>query len=133
MSHDTTAKFAQYWMARYPWPKPKQCIHDNGGEFVGWEFQQFPDKCKKDIPTTSRNPQANSICEQMHQSVGNILRTLLHGNPPENVSKAHELIDEALSIAQNAMQTNVHTTLGSSPGVLVFSHDMFLNVLLARD
>ena len=69
----------------------------------------------------------------MHQSVGNILRTLLHGNPPENVSKANEMVDEALSIAQHAMRTSVHTTLGSSPGALVFSRDMFLNVPLSSD
>ena len=131
-SEHITARFAQSWMARYPWPK--RCVHDNGGEFVGWEFQQFLDKCNvKDVPTTSRNPQANSICERMHQSVGNILRTLLHGDPPENVSKANEMVDEALSIAQHAMRTSVHTTLGSSPGALVFSRDMFLNVPLSSD
>ena len=28
-----TKRFAQSWMARYPWPK--RCVHDNGGEFVG--------------------------------------------------------------------------------------------------
>ena len=69
----------------------------------------------------------------MHQSVGNILRTLLHGDPPENVSKASGMVDGALSIAQHAMQTSVHTTLGSSPGALVFSRDMFLNVPLSSD
>ena len=85
-SEHITARFAQSWMARYPWPK--RYVHDNGGEFVDWEFQQFLDKCNvKDVPTTSRNPQANSICERIHQSVGNILRTLLHGDPPENVLK----------------------------------------------
>ena len=31
------------------------------------------------------------------------------------------------------MRTSVHTTLGSSPGALVFSCDMFLNVLLLAD
>ena len=90
-SEHITNRFSQSWMARYPWPK--RCVHDNGGEFVGWEFQQFLDKCNvKDVPTTSRNPQANSICERMHQSVGNILRTLLHGDPPKNVSKANAMV-----------------------------------------
>ena len=68
----------------------------------------------------------------MHQSVGNIPRTLLHGDPPKNVSKANAMVDEALSIAQHAMRTSVHTTLGSSPGALVFSRDMFLNVLVQQ-
>ena len=69
----------------------------------------------------------------MHQSGGIILRILLHGVPPENVSKANDMVDEALSIAQHTMQTSVHTTFGSSPGALVFSRDMFLNVPLSSD
>ena len=43
------------------------------------------------------------------------------------------MVDEALSIAQHAMQTSAHTTLGSSPGLLVFHRDMFLNVPLISD
>ena len=69
----------------------------------------------------------------MHQSVGNILCMMLHGNPPENATKANELINYALSTAQHAMRTIIHTTLGSSPGALVFSRDMFLNVPLLAD
>ena len=69
----------------------------------------------------------------MHQSVGNILRAMLHGNPPENVTKANKLIDDTLSTAQHAMRTSIQTTLGNSPGALVFSHDMFLNDPLLAD
>ena len=83
-------------MARYPWSK--RCVHDNGGKFTGWEFQEFLAKTGgQAVPTTSRNPTANSMCERMHQTVGNVLRTTLHGNPAQNLTKAHELIDEALS------------------------------------
>jgi hypothetical protein len=32
-----------------------------------------------DVPTTSKNPQAKAKCERIHQQVGNVLRTLLHG------------------------------------------------------
>jgi hypothetical protein len=54
----------------------------------------------------------------MHQTVGNILqRTLLHGEPPRDITKAKDFIyEEALSIAMHAMRTGVHTRLGSSPG-----------------
>ncbi len=38
----------------------------------------------------------------MHQTVGNILRTLLHGEPPQDVTRAKDFIDEALSIAMHA-------------------------------
>ncbi len=37
------------------------------------------------------------------------------------------------SIAMHAMQAGVHTTLGSSPGSLVFNRDMFLNIPLITD
>ncbi len=43
----------------------------------------------------------------MHQTVGNILRTLLHGNPPQNIANAAQYVDEALSIAMHTMQAGV--------------------------
>ena len=115
-SDEITRKFSQCWLSRYPWPE--RCIHDNGGEFTGWEFQELLQNANiADVPTSSYNPTANSVCERMHQTMGNILRTLLHGrNPPQNLGQANELIDEALAICQHALRSSVHTTLGSSPG-----------------
>ncbi len=69
----------------------------------------------------------------MHQTVGNVLRTLLHGEPPQNIASAKEYIDEALSITMHAMRAGIHSTLGSSPGSLTFNRDMFLNILLIAD
>ena len=69
----------------------------------------------------------------MHQTVGNVLRTLLHGEPPKNITSPKDFMDEALSIAMHAMRTSVHTTLGSSPGNLAFNRDMFLNIPLIAD
>jgi len=43
------------------------------------------------------------------------------------------MIDEALVLAMYAMQNKVHTTLGSSPGNLVFARDIFLNTPLVAD
>ena len=125
-------KYAQVWLSRYPWPE--RCVHDNGGEFIGPEFQFLLQGCRiKDVPTSSKNPQANAICERMHQTVGNVLRTLLHGEPPKTFTKAKDFIDEALSIAMHAMRAGMHSTLGSSPGSLVFNRDMFLNIPLIAD
>jgi hypothetical protein len=69
----------------------------------------------------------------MHQTVGNILRMLLHGNLPQNIANAAQYVDEALSIAMHAMQAGVHSTLGNSPGNLVYNRDMFLNIPLIAD
>jgi len=69
----------------------------------------------------------------MHQTVGNVLRTLLHGEPPQNIKNAKDYVDEALLIAMHAMRVGVHSTMGSSPGNLVFNRDMFLNIPLIAD
>ncbi|KAL7501779.1 hypothetical protein ACHAXN_000019 [Cyclotella atomus] len=60
----------------------------------------------------------------MHQTIENVLRVLMHGNPPKTMSKASkDIVDEALSTA----------ILGSAPGSLAFARDMFLNVPLVAD
>ena len=81
-------------------------IMGNGGEFTGWEFRDLLQRSGpiKVVPTSSYNPTANSVCEPMHQMMGNVLRTLLHGqDAPQNLTEANELVDEALSICQHAL------------------------------
>ena len=51
----------------------------------------------------------------------------------QNITTTKEFVDEALSIATHAMRAGIHTTLGSSPGSLVFNRDMFLNIPLIAD
>ncbi len=80
-----------------------------------------------------KNPQSNAICERMHQTVTNVLRTLVQTNPPWNMTQARDIIDDALVIVMHAMQTTIATTLGSTLGALAFAWDMFLNVLLIAD
>jgi hypothetical protein len=87
----------------------------------------------KDVCSTSKHPQSNAICERMHQTVTNVLRTLVHTNPPQNMTQARKIIDNALATVMHAMQTTLATTLGSTPGALAFAQDMFLNVLLIAD
>jgi hypothetical protein len=116
-------------LSRYP--RPQRCVHDPGGEFVGIEFQRLLQNCHiKDVCTSAKKPQSNAICKRMHQTVGNVLRTLLHGEAPQNITDTKEFVDKALSIAMHAMRAGVHSTLGSSPGNLVFNRDMFLNIPL---
>jgi len=103
-----------------------------GSEFTGGSFQRlFTHLNIKDAQSTSKNSQSNSICKKMHQTVGYILRTLLYSNPPQNMTQARDKLDAALATAMHAMRTTVTTTLGSTPGALAFSRDMFLNVPLA--
>jgi hypothetical protein len=69
----------------------------------------------------------------MHQTVTNVLRTLVHTNPPQSMTQVRDIIDNALATVMHAMQTTLATTLGSTPGALAFARDMFLNVLLIAD
>ena len=58
----------------------------------------------------------------MHQTVENVLRTLIYSNSPRlNMTQARDIVDAALATAMHAMRTTVATTLGSAPGSLVFS------------
>ncbi len=69
----------------------------------------------------------------MYQMVGNVLRTLLHREPPQDMASAKEYINEVLSNVMHAMRAAMHSTLGSSPRSLTFSRDMFLNTPLIAD
>jgi len=126
------------WLHRYP--RPVRVIHDQGPEYQGQIFAALLQRYAiDDIPISVRNPQANAICERMHQVVGNILRTLFHVNPPQNMGDARATTDYALSLASHALRSAVHRTLGLSPGAIVFRRDMLMDVpyvanfLLLRD
>ena len=69
----------------------------------------------------------------MHQPVANVLHTFMYSNPPHNMTQARDIVDQALALAMHAMRTTVATTLGSTPGALAFSRDMFLNIPLIAD
>jgi hypothetical protein len=74
-------KFTQSWLCQYPCPV--QCLPDKGGEFIGQNFQWLLETFSiKDVCSTSKNPQSNAVCERMHQTVTNVLRTLVHTHPP---------------------------------------------------
>jgi hypothetical protein len=69
----------------------------------------------------------------MHQTVTNVLRTLVHTNPLQNLTQDRDIIDDAMATVMHAMQTTVATTLGSTPSALAFAQDMFLNMPLIAD
>jgi hypothetical protein len=83
--------------------------------------------------TTTKNPQANAICEQMHQSVGNSLRVLRQWNPPVGLNDAHALVDAALANAMYAMRASYHSGIQTTPGALAFHRDMVMNIPMMLD
>jgi hypothetical protein len=75
----------------------------------------------KDLCLTRKNPKSNAICERRHQTVGNVIRTTVHANPPQNMAQTQDIIEDALATAMHAISTTVATTIGSAPGSLAFA------------
>ncbi len=131
-SRHVALAFQNSWLTRYP--RPIHVIYDQGGEFTGGAFQNTINRLGiRRHPTSVKNAQANAICERMHQTVGNILRTLLYVNPPANLDDANLLLDTALASASHAIRTVAHNTLRMAPGAMVFRRDMFLDIPLEAD
>ena len=83
--------------------------------------------------TTSHNPQANSVCERMHQTVGNILQTTLHSLNPQTTEDAEFIIDHALVSTMHATRCSVNRIHKESPGALSFHRDMILDIPIIAD
>lgn len=74
-SHTVAEAVEQTWLSRYPWPNI--VILDRGTEFMG-DFTRMmqEDYSVKKQPITARNPQANSIIERVHQTIGQMIRAM---------------------------------------------------------
>jgi len=117
-------KIEQTWLTKYPWPS--QIILDRGTEFMKEVIPMLEkDYGIKRRPITTRNPQANSILERAHQTIGNILRTFqinkyeLEQNDPWS---------GILLAVIFAMRSTVHTTMQATPMQLVFGRDAIMNL-----
>jgi len=120
------------WLSRYP--RPQFIIHDQGPEFKGQGFQRVLE-CHKihGHLTTVKNPQANAICEHLHQTVTNVLRPLLHIHPPQDINEANLIMDTALQTASYSARATIHHTLQTTPGAMAFHRDMLLNIPVIAD
>jgi hypothetical protein len=68
-----------------------------------------------------QKPQSSAICKRMHQTVTNVLRALVPTNPPQNMTQARDIVENALATAMHAMQTTIAITLRSTLGALAFA------------
>ncbi|CAJ1960529.1 unnamed protein product [Cylindrotheca closterium] len=124
--------FEMLWLSRYP--RPYKCIHDQGGKLIGEAFQaKLATWGIHDGGTTSKNATANAICERMHLTVANILRTR-YNNAAPNFQVAVEEVKRALAACNHAMRCAVSTALmNNTPGETVFHRDMLLNIPVIVD
>jgi len=88
----------------------------------------------KSVPATARNPQGNSIIERIHQSVGQVLRTLIDLRQPKSIHDARNLVDEALATAMHATRcASSSSLLNMLPAAVVIKRDMHLDIPLHAD
>jgi hypothetical protein len=109
---------------------------DQSGEVIG---QHFVDAFLRHpnihpLLTTVKNPQANAICERLHQTVTKALRPSLHAHHPPNADESSmkqlnkpQLTHSALQTAAYSARAAIHSSLLKiTPGDLVFKRDMIL-------
>jgi hypothetical protein len=119
-------QFCQTWLSRYP--NPEHVVFEQGSEFIILETHGI-----QDITTTVKNPQANAICERMHQTIGNSLWTLIHAHPSRKAEEAANLMDTSLNTAAYSTWTAIHGTMRASLGLIVFQRNMLLNIPIIVD
>ena len=125
-------KFENIWCSRYP--RPTVCVHDPGPEFKGDDFQSVLRRLHiTDKTTTVRNPQANAVCERLHQTMEKTIRILIHQRPPQNIVNVAELVDTALASSLHSVRATIHATLGISPGAIVYNRDMIHDIPVHPD
>ena len=110
------------WFTRYP--LPQRIVFDRGTESMA----EFAKICQNDYglkmkPITTRNPQSNAIIEQIHQTIGNVIRifdvsNIVNNNPWSGI----------LAATMFSVRATHHTTLQASTMQLVFGQDVILNI-----
>ena len=69
----------------------------------------------------------------MHQTVGNILQTVMYTNPPTNQKEENQVLDNALATVMHVTRYAVNTISQNSPGAIVYNQDMLIDVPLIVD
>ena len=91
---------------------------------------EFTTMCERDYDLTNKpitvcNPQANSIVERVHQTMGNMMCTF-------DIPSMETCVDQIPGIfaaIAYGIRSTIHTTTRATPMQLVFGRDAILNVL----
>ncbi len=77
-----------------------------------------------------KNPQANAICEHIHQ----VLETMIYTSELDMTDSVHPAdIDTFIDNAAWAFRSTYHTVLKASPGAAIFGQDMLFDILFVAD
>ena len=120
--------FGNEWLSRYP--RPRRVVHDNGGEFVGYKFQELLDNYGiLSVPITVKNPRANSLVERLHLSMRDMLRT----SQPFIGECWMDEQKRALQAVKWAIRSTTNLTTNHTPGQLAFGRDMIMQAKVLVD
>jgi transposase InsO family protein len=119
----TQAAFDEVWLSRYP--RPEIIGFDGGSEFKHVFEEMRKNYGMKKRVTTAYNPQSNGIVERVHLVLADALRTF---ELQERELDVDDPWSSFLASAAFAIRSTYHTTLGASPGQLVFGRDMLLPI-----
>jgi hypothetical protein len=107
-------------LCRYP--RPIQVTFDKGLEFKSVSKEKCDNLVIKYSPTTSYNPQGNSIIERIHQVMGNMLRSF---ELEERELDIDDPWNESLQACSFDIISTFHTTLQArNPGQLVYLEEI---------
>lgn len=110
------------WFCRYP--RPKYCIHDNGKEFIGNEFQELLESYGvRPQPTTIKNSRGNAIHKRAHLLMAELIRTEGDLYVPVGSTIGREIRKLTLRVAF-ALRSTVSSLTTYSPGHLIFQRGM---------
>ena len=117
------------WLTRYPYPT--EVVMDRGVEFMGEVQRTLKNEYGARIKLiTTRNPQANSMVERSHQTVGNMIRS-------QNIQSKEDLEGGdwtgLLNAVRFAMRATLHTTMRATPMQLVYGRDAIHNIRFEAD
>ena len=110
-AHTVMEAFNNTWLTRYP--RPQHIGYDNGSKFKAQYKQMCDNYGIKAKPSSSYNPQSNGIIEQVHQELGNALRTFELENKKLNTN---DPCGPFLSAAEWAICSTVLIKLDAMPG-----------------
>jgi hypothetical protein len=119
------------WLTCYPWPT--QVVLDRGSEFQAELSVLLKNEYRitKKVITT-RNPQANSMVERVHQVIHQLIRTIsIKGKT--DLDKLYFGWNGVMSAVRRAVRSTIHTTQCATPTQLVFGRDAILNVAFEAD
>jgi transposase InsO family protein len=122
-ANSTQSAFDEVWLSRYP--RPEIIGFDGGSEFKNVFEEMRKNYGMKKRVSTAYNPQANGIVERVHLVLGDALRTF---ELQEKEMDENDPWSSFLASAAFAIRSTYHTTLGASPGQLVFGRDMLLPI-----